>query len=119
MPPEESHAAHLWDSGDACRAVLRFARGKTIEAYLSDEVLQAAIERKIEIIGEAANHLSEALKLAHPAIPWRRIVGQRHVLVRDRGKIKQDRLWNVISVHLPDLLKTLAPLVPPTPGPGD
>jgi uncharacterized protein with HEPN domain len=78
--PSEADSAFLWDMLRAARAVGRFIAGRTRESYLADEVLQAAVERKIEIIGEAARKVSTAFQAAHPEIPWSKIQGQRHVL---------------------------------------
>ena len=70
-------------------------------------MMQAAIERKVEIIGEAARLLSKEFKDAHPEIPWKGIVGMRHVLAHEYGEIKQDRMWTVATVHVPRLLPQL------------
>lgn len=84
-----------------------------MEQYLADELLQAAVERKIEIIGEAARKVPRDFQQAHPEIPWAKIAGQRHVLAHDYGRIEHDRLWNVVTVHIPDLIKLLEPLLGP------
>jgi uncharacterized protein with HEPN domain len=78
-------------------------------------MMQLAVERAIEIIGEAARNLTPAFRDAHPEIPWRPIIAQRHVLAHDYGDIKQDRIWRVVTVHVPDLISQLEPLVPPPP----
>lgn len=49
MQPTEQDAAYLWDMLDAAEAVVRFVGQRDRDAYLADEVLQAAVERKIEI----------------------------------------------------------------------
>jgi uncharacterized protein with HEPN domain len=61
---------------DAAEAVVRFVSGHTLATYTSDDLLRAAVERKVEIIGEAARGVSDVLKDAHPEIPWRKIVAQ-------------------------------------------
>jgi uncharacterized protein with HEPN domain len=111
MPPSESDAAYLWDMLNAARAVERFAGGRTTEEYLADEILQAAIERKIEIIGEAARHVSKECRTENLGIPWSKIAGQRHVLAHDYGKIEHDRIWRVVTTHLPLLVVELERLL--------
>lgn len=61
MPPEEGDVAHLWDMLEAARTVCELARGYTPEQYLSDRRTQLAVERAIEIIGEAARGFASAL----------------------------------------------------------
>ena len=115
MPPQPHDAAHLWDMLDAARSEVRFVSLKSFEEYLEDEVLQAALERKIEIIGEAARRISEDFKRLHQTVPWRQIIAQRNVIVHEYGEIDQSLIWNVIKENLPNLITTVERLIPPTP----
>ena len=115
MRPEDRDAACLWDMLEAANAVRRFVTGKKLDEYLKDEVLQAAVERKMEIVGEAARKISDGFKAAHPDIPWKSIIAQRNVMVHDYGQIKQDRVWGVAVKHIPELITRLEPLLPPLP----
>lgn len=100
---------------DAARAVQSFVAGKTLEDYAADRMLRGAVERHIEIIGEAARHVSRETQAAHPEIQWRPIMAQRHVLAHDYGEIQHDLIWRVATVHVPNLIGLLEPLVPETP----
>ena len=55
MPPEDRDPAYLWDMLEAARLVEEFIEGMTLEQFLQDRKTQAAVERNVEIIGEAAN----------------------------------------------------------------
>ena len=112
MPPEKSDAAWLWDMLDAAQAVVDFVRDKSFNDYTRDRMLRGAVERHIEIIGEAARHVSGEFQSAHPEIAWRPIMAQRHVLAHDYGEIRHDLIWNVATVHVPELIRLLEPLVP-------
>lgn len=88
MPLDEQHdAAWLLDMLTAARAVASFVAGKTFENYQADLLLRSGLERQLEITGEAARGISDAVKAAHPEIPWRPIVAQRHRLVNEYGEI--------------------------------
>ncbi len=115
MRPDERDAAYLWDMLDAAQAVRQFTANISFDQFLQDRQVQMAVERAIEIIGEAAHHVSETFQRAHPEIPWRGIIAQRHVLAHEYGEIKQDRMWIVAVVHVPDLIAKLEPLLPPPP----
>jgi len=77
---------------DAARAVREFTTGTDFHQYMRDRKLQLAVERAVEIIGEAARHLSQAFRQEHPEIPWRRIIAQRHVLAHEYAEIKHERI---------------------------
>ena len=115
MAVPKDDRVYLWDMLTAARAVVDFTRGHTLAEYESDLLLRSAVERQIEIIGEAARHVSKAFQAAHPDIPWRSIQAQRHVLAHDYGEIKHERIWRVAETHIPELTKQLEPLVPPPP----
>jgi uncharacterized protein with HEPN domain len=69
----------------------------------------------VEVVGEAARKVSPEFQAAHPEIPWRPIIAQRHVLAHDYGEIDQEKIWRVANVHIPDLIVQLEPLIPPLP----
>ncbi len=115
MPRERDVAALLWDMLEAARKVQQFVAGKTFHDYAQDEVLQAAVERKLEIIGEAARRITTEFQRAHPDIPWRGIISQRHFLAHEYGEVRQEKLWRVATVRISELAEQLETLVPPLP----
>lgn len=119
MTPEKDDNAYLWDMLTAARAVQTFVQGRTIADYLGDLMLRSAVERQLEVVGEAARHVSEEFQSAHAEIPWRPIQAQRHVLAHEYGEIKHERVWRVATMHIPELIRQLEPLVPPPPDKGD
>ena len=111
--PSPAHdAAYLRDMLDACERIARFVVAKSIDDYRRDELLRSAVERQIEILGEAARHLSEAFQAAHSEIPWRAIIAQRHILSHEYGDIEDDLIWRVATIHVPALLEQLQSLGP-------
>jgi len=84
------------------------------EQYLRDRKVQMAVERALEIIGEAARKVSDKTKAGQPAVPWKSIIAQRNVLAHEYGEIKQDRLWAVVKNHIPSLIDDLEKVIPPT-----
>jgi uncharacterized protein with HEPN domain len=74
-----------------------------------------ATERRIEIIGEAARHVSPSFQAAQPAIPWPKIVALRHILAHENGDVKQEIILRIATVHIPELVCLLEPTIPPLP----
>jgi uncharacterized protein with HEPN domain len=115
MPHEKEDPALLWDMLDAAKAINNFITGRTFHEYLNNRMLRGAVERHLEIIGEAAKRVSKAFRKVHPEIPWHRIIAQRHVLAHEYGEIKMELIWKVATLHIPVLIGNLEPLVPPPP----
>jgi uncharacterized protein with HEPN domain len=115
MRPEDRDPGYVWDMLDAARTIQDFTADVTLEAYLLDRKLQLAVERAIEIIGEAARLVSPTFKAQHSEIPWQQIVSQRNVLAHEYGEISQERIWLVATCRIPELIGQLDSLLRPTP----
>src|SRR5439155_39785 len=108
-------AAWLLDMLTAARAVESFVAGRTFEQYVADLMFRSAVERQVEIIGEAARGLSDTFRTTHPEIPWPAIMAQRHRLAHEYGEIDNALIWQVATFHVPQLIKQIEPLIPPPP----
>ena len=111
MQPEQRDAGYLWDMLDAARTVEQMSSNQDFTQYSNDRRTQLAVERSLEIIGEAASKVSTSFRNAHPEIPWRQIIGQRNVLIHEYGEIKQERIWKVVRENVPQLIELLKPFV--------
>jgi uncharacterized protein with HEPN domain len=111
MQPEQRDAAYLWDMLDAAGTVEQLSSNQDFTQYSSDRRTQLAVERSLEIIGEAASKVSTSFRNAHPEIPWRQIIGQRNVLIHEYGEIKQERIWKVVKENIPQLIELLKQFV--------
>jgi len=94
----------------ACRSVIRFAEGMTLDAYLADEKTRYAVMRGDEILGEAIRHLPETLKSANPEIPWTAMAAVRNRIVRGYFGIDDTILFTTIDQDLKPLLRRLEAL---------
>jgi len=101
----------LLDMRDAAEKARRIATGRTRADLDSDEILDLALVKAVEIIGEAARHVSEETRALAPEIDWGKIVGMRNNLVHAYWKINYDELWNVITYRLPPLINELNSLI--------
>jgi len=111
MPPEDRQkdrdAGYLWDMLDATQNIVQFTTGISVGEYLKDRKLQLAVERSLEIIGEAAKKVSSDFQQDNPDIPWNKIIAQRNVIAHEYGEIKQERIWTVVTLHIPELMEKL------------
>lgn len=115
MPPDERDSAYLWDMLDAARAVQEFISSAEFGQYLQDRKLRMAVERGVEIIGEAARRVSDGFRGAHPESPWKKIIGQRNILAHEYGEVRHERMWVLATAAIPDRIRKFTPLVPPLP----
>lgn len=94
----------------ACN-VLKYMEGKTLQDLNQDSLLFFGVVKNIEIIGEAGYRLTNEFRENHPELPWREIIGMRHVLVHDYYQISPQLIYEVCSKDLPQLKSQLQGII--------
>jgi uncharacterized protein with HEPN domain len=107
MQPETRDPACIADMLAAARGIVRTLAGVPLSRYQADEDLRHAVERKLEIMGEAARRVSDSLRDRHPEIPWRAVIGQRNVLIHGYDEIDDARVWRLAAEHIPQVIAQL------------
>lgn len=115
--PDPRDPAYLEHMLEAIARIRRYVGRKRRAGFLGDALLQDAVIRNIEIVGEAASRLSAEFAARHAAIPWRDIVGMRHRLIHGYLKVNLDTVWEVVERDLPALAPKLRALLGEPPAP--
>lgn len=104
--------AHLWDAREACRAVLAFVDGVEVEQFHSNLLVQSAVERQLEILGEALNRLRRTdPETAAEVSDLDRIIDMRNVIAHEYGVVDIAIVWTVVESRLPPLAGELDALL--------
>jgi uncharacterized protein with HEPN domain len=92
---------------DSAKEALSFVDNRTRKDLDDERMLSLALVRLIEIMGEAANNISEPCQAKYQKIPWRQIVGMRNRIVHAYFDIDLDIIWQVITQDLGSLLSEI------------
>jgi len=98
---DKQRLAHILESIEELES---YTSGSTLDTFLQNSMMKFASVKQIEIIGEAANHISDETKEKFSEIQWRQITGLRHVLVHEYFGIDSRLIWQIIVDDIP-LLK--------------
>jgi len=96
--------ADMIESG---QKIMTYTNGLTYKEFLSDSKTIDAVIRNFEIIGEAANRLTEEFKEEHPEVEWHRIRGFRNRIVHDYSGIDYEIVWQIKETFLPQTIEKL------------
>jgi uncharacterized protein with HEPN domain len=94
---------YLRDIIESCNKVQRFTKGISLSDLIQDERSYDAVVRNLEVIGEAAKHISTAIREQIHDVEWRKIAGMRDMLAHAYFGIDNDILWDVIKYKIPQL----------------
>lgn len=83
------------------------------ERFFADDLIQDAVLRNFEIIGEAAKRIDAAYRSAHPEIPWRALAGLRDVLIHQYETVDLERVWAIVERDPVGLKQAIGALLPP------
>ena len=108
---ERDWRVYVGDMLDACEKLLAFTEGMDRAAFDADVRTNYAVVHCLTIIGEAATHVPEHMREAHPDIQWRAMMGMRNFIVHGYWNIDSDVVWGVVEDDIPALLPRLRALL--------
>lgn len=110
MRPEAG--AHLWDAAEAAKLVQEFSGSKTEAEFNSDLLIRSAVERQMEILGEALNGLRRDHAATAARVPdLDKIIGMRNIIAHEYGDIDYEIVWRAATTAIPALIPVLSGLV--------
>ncbi len=83
------------------------AAGRVRADLDSDRQFNLAMTRLMELVGEAASHISDEFRVQHPQVPWSQVVAFRNRLIHGYDRVDFDVLWEIIRHDLPALIRKL------------
>lgn len=97
-------AAYLLDADQAARLVQQFIGSRTLEDFQQDALVEAAVERQLQIVGEALAQLTRSFPDYQSRIPdLSRIIGLRNILVHGYAFVVPERIWRIATEDVPRL----------------
>ena len=106
-----SEKLYLEDIAAACEAIESFIANISKEAFPTNDLIQSAVIRKLEIIGEASARLPESLRSRNPEIDWKAIIGFRNILVHQYFSCDPDIIWEAANSRVGHLKQQILSII--------
>lgn len=106
-----SDAVRLQHILEAAGEIIAYTKGASFETFKDNSMMLFATVKQLEIIGEAANNLSEETRTANADVPWRRIIGLRHILVHEYFAIDRPSIWLIVQEKVPEIQQQISDIL--------
>lgn len=107
----KDNTVYLRHISDAIIQIETYIHQKPVEEFMEDRMLQDAVVRQLEIIGEATRNLSDDFRKHNGSIPWSQIVGMRNRITHDYLNVDMEIVWDIVTQDLPGLKIKIAELL--------
>ena len=104
MKDDRMYIGHIHDS---IEKIFGYVEGVDYDSFVSNDMLIDAVVRNLEIIGEAANHLSSEYCQTHDQVNWRNIIDMRNLLIHNYAGVNIKVVWDTCLMDLPELKSQL------------
>lgn len=101
----------LRDIEEACGKIVSYSDGLTFEDFAAREMSYYSLVRLLEIIGEAVKNIPDEVCDRYPDVRWRQIARARDVMAHHYFGLEDETLWEMIQVHVPELLQQIEPII--------
>jgi uncharacterized protein with HEPN domain len=104
---------YLVDILESAKIALNYVSGKSSDDFYGDLQCQDAVLRRLEIIGEAARHISPQTRKKYPQIPWRDLTVLRNLVIHQYDAVDINQVWDTTQNRLPALVNEISKIAPP------
>ena len=104
MDNDKAYILHILDE---IKNIENFLADMDFDKFVDDTKTSKAVERSLEIVGEAAKNLSEEFKEKNKEIPWRDVAGLRDKIIHHYFDVDYQTIWDIVQKNLPELKEVL------------
>lgn len=99
--------SYLDDILNSAKNAIAYLSKVNFNEFIKNEILQDAVIRRIEIIGEASSRVSESYQNKYIELPWREMKGMRNLLIHEYDAIDLEEVWITVKNELPNLVQQI------------
>lgn len=98
---KRNYKLFIEDILEAMNKIEEYIKGLSYEDFTEKEMVEDAVIRKMEIIGEAAKNVPENIKAQYKNIPWKKMVGLRNLTIHEYFGVDLSIIWEIVTKNIP------------------
>lgn len=102
----------LMDMLLSAQNILEFTLNLTEDEFMASRLVQSAVLREIQIIGDAARQITPESQIQYSQVEWRKIAGMRNRIIHEYFNVRLDVMWDTVQNEIPQLVKMLYEILP-------
>ena len=107
MQLSDNDLSYFLDIYECIIDIINYTKDISFREFETDKMRRLAVERQLEVIGQAANKISSETQTNYHSVPWGKVIGLRNKLAHDYGEILAKRIWDISKKSIPELLNEI------------
>ena len=104
---KKQYALYVDDILLSIKKIEEYTKNVTYEKFTKNSMIEDAVLRNLEIIGEAVKKIPSEIRKKYPEIEWKKIAGLRDILIHDYSSVDLRIVWDIVETKIPELKKSI------------
>ncbi len=106
-----TYILYLHDILSSAQRIERYVQSLSVEQFTSNSMVSDATLYNLLIIGEAAKHIPDDIRVNYPDVDWRRMAGLRDITAHEYFRLSLEIVWNITQEDIPELKAQIADIL--------
>lgn len=108
---DKDYSIYIFDIVESIELIESYTGGMSLAEFLNNSAIRDAVVRRVEIIGESAKRVPDAMRNSYKDVAWKKITGTRDRLIHDYGDVDFNTVWDIVKSDLPTLKEQMKEII--------
>ncbi|UCG70087.1 MAG: DUF86 domain-containing protein [Thermoplasmata archaeon] len=100
---KRNNRLYVKDILESIKRIENYISDQSYDEFIKNDMIRDAVLRNLEVIGEAAKNIPDAIREKYPDVPWKRIIGLRNIVIHEYFGVDFENIWKIIKENIPEI----------------